>query len=171
MFLAAEAELGALYLNACKVVSCQTLLNKLGHKQPPTPIQTDNSSALGVVTNSILPRCTKAMDIRFWWLHNRDEQDNFDTTGARVLPTAATTSQNTSALPPMPRTYWSSLPRPSSSMPYAPSPTGARPPREKVSCSRHTLSQRQQPKTQTLKLESLKGCARYPKVPILCCED
>jgi hypothetical protein len=65
MSLAVEAELGALYLNACKAVPCQTLLNELGHKQPPTPIQTNNSTALGIVTNNILPCCTKAMDCVF----------------------------------------------------------------------------------------------------------
>ena len=77
MSSAAEAELGALYLNAREAVPCRTLLDKLGHKQPPTPIQTDNSTALGVVTNNILPRRTKAMDMRFWWLRDRDEQDQF----------------------------------------------------------------------------------------------
>ncbi len=56
MSSAAEADLGVLYLNAREAVPCCTLLNKLGHKQPPTPIQTNNSTALGVVTNNILPR-------------------------------------------------------------------------------------------------------------------
>jgi hypothetical protein len=77
MSSAAEAKLGALYLNAREAVPCRTLLDELGHKQPPTPIQTDNSTALGVVTNNILPRRTKAMDMRFWWLRDRDEQDQF----------------------------------------------------------------------------------------------
>jgi hypothetical protein len=63
MSLAAEAELGALYINTQKAIPCQTLLQKLGHTQPPTPIQTNNSTALGVVTNNILTRPTKAMDI------------------------------------------------------------------------------------------------------------
>eukprot|EP00804_Cyclotella_cryptica_P003815 CCRYP_018931-RD/>CCRYP_018931-RD protein AED:0.34 eAED:0.34 QI:0/-1/0/1/-1/0/1/0/60 len=40
----------------------------MGHPQPPTPIQTDNSNALGVVTNTIQPKRTKAMDMRFHWL-------------------------------------------------------------------------------------------------------
>jgi len=77
MSLAAEAELGALYINAREAVPCQTLLHEMGHPQPPTPIQTDNSTALGVVTNNILPRRTKAMDMRFWWLRDRDEQEQF----------------------------------------------------------------------------------------------
>eukprot|EP00804_Cyclotella_cryptica_P003481 CCRYP_002116-RA/>CCRYP_002116-RA protein AED:0.42 eAED:0.42 QI:0/0/0/1/0/0/2/0/336 len=38
------------------------------YPQPPTPIQTDNSTALGVVNNTIQPKRTKAMDMRFQWL-------------------------------------------------------------------------------------------------------
>ena len=77
MSSAAEAKLGALYINACKAVPCRTFLNKLGHTQPPTPIQTDNSTALGVVTNNILPRRLKAMDMRYWWLRDRDTREHF----------------------------------------------------------------------------------------------
>ena len=49
----------------------------MGHLQPPIPIQMDNSTALGVVTNNFLPRQTKAMDMRFWWLWGRDAQEQF----------------------------------------------------------------------------------------------
>ena len=61
MSSAAKAKLAALYINACEAVPCRMFLETLGHKQPPTPIQTDNSTALGIVTNNILPRCTKAI--------------------------------------------------------------------------------------------------------------
>jgi hypothetical protein len=77
MSLAAEAELGALYVNARKAMPCRTLLDKLGHKQPPTPIQINNSTVLGVMTNNILPHHTKAMDMHFWWLRDRNEHDQF----------------------------------------------------------------------------------------------
>jgi hypothetical protein len=55
MSSAAEAKLGALYINAREAVPCRTLLREMGHPQPPTPIQTDNSTALGVVTNNPAP--------------------------------------------------------------------------------------------------------------------
>ncbi len=74
---AAEAELGALYINAHEAVPIRQLLTAMGHKQPATPIQTDNSTAHGVVTNNIQPRCTKAMDMRFHWLQCREAQDQF----------------------------------------------------------------------------------------------
>jgi hypothetical protein len=56
MSLAAEAELGALYINACKAVPMCLLLAEMGHIQPPTPTQTNNSMALGVVNSNIQPR-------------------------------------------------------------------------------------------------------------------
>ncbi len=55
MFSAAEAKLGALYINACEAIPMQHLLKEMGHKQPLTPIQTNNSTAHGVVTNNIQP--------------------------------------------------------------------------------------------------------------------
>jgi hypothetical protein len=53
MSSAAEAKLGALYINACKAIPMRQLVGEMGHKQPPTPIQTDNSTAHGVLTNNI----------------------------------------------------------------------------------------------------------------------
>eukprot|EP00804_Cyclotella_cryptica_P014910 CCRYP_000543-RA/>CCRYP_000543-RA protein AED:0.16 eAED:0.15 QI:0/0/0/1/0/0/2/0/870 len=77
MSSAAEAELGALSINAREVIPLRHLLLEMGHPQPPTPIQTDNSTALGVVTNTIQPKRTKAMDMRFHWLRCRINQKHF----------------------------------------------------------------------------------------------
>jgi hypothetical protein len=68
----AKAELGALYINAWEAIPMRLLLKEMGHKQPPTPIQTDNSTAHGVVPNNIQPRHTKAMDMIFHWLRCQD---------------------------------------------------------------------------------------------------
>eukprot|EP00804_Cyclotella_cryptica_P002577 CCRYP_010410-RA/>CCRYP_010410-RA protein AED:0.12 eAED:0.12 QI:0/0/0/0.5/0/0/2/0/1280 len=77
MSSAAEAETGALYINARKAVEIRNILNELGHKQPPTPIQTDNSTAEGIVNNRLQPKRTKAMDMRFHWLRDRANQKQF----------------------------------------------------------------------------------------------
>ena len=77
MSSAAETELGALYINAREAVPMRQLLTEMGHAQPSTPIQTDNSTACGVVNNNIQPRGTKAMDMRFHWLRNREAQSQF----------------------------------------------------------------------------------------------
>ena len=79
MSSAAEAELGALYINSREAIPQRQLLEEMGHPQPPTPIQIDNTTALGVVTNTIQPKRTKAMDMRFHWLRDRKNQGQFRT--------------------------------------------------------------------------------------------
>ena len=72
MSLAAEAGLGALFICAREAVYIRHILKEMGHPQPPTPIQTDNSTAEGVVNSKIQPKRTKAMDMRFHWLRDRE---------------------------------------------------------------------------------------------------
>ena len=56
MSSAAEAELGALYINACKGVEIHNILQELGHRQSPTPIQTDNSTAESIINSCVQPK-------------------------------------------------------------------------------------------------------------------
>ncbi len=67
MSSAAEAEVSALYINCREAVPARQTLEFLGHPQPPTPIQTDNTTALGVVNNNVMKKL-KAMDMKFHWL-------------------------------------------------------------------------------------------------------
>jgi hypothetical protein len=60
MSSAAEAELGALYVNVKEAIYLRQILHKMGHPQPRTPILTDNTTAEGVINNRIQPKCTKA---------------------------------------------------------------------------------------------------------------
>ena len=69
MSSAAKAKIGALYINCRAAIPAQHTLTKMGHLQPPTPIQTNNTTALGVVNNTIAPKRTNAMNIRFYWIH------------------------------------------------------------------------------------------------------
>ena len=77
MSSAAEAELGALYLNAKEAIYLRQILNEMGHTQTRTPICTDNTTAEGVINNKIQPKRTKAMDMRFHWLRDCDAQEQF----------------------------------------------------------------------------------------------
>ena len=77
MSSAAEAELGALFINAREAVYLRRILMELGHPQPKTPIQTDNSTAEGVINSTIQPKRTKAMDMRFEWLKDRQAKEQF----------------------------------------------------------------------------------------------
>ena len=77
MSSAFEAEIGAMYVNAREDVSARQSLNEMGHHQPQTPMQTDNTAAHSVVTKNVQPKLTKAMDMRFHWLRCRDAQYQF----------------------------------------------------------------------------------------------
>jgi hypothetical protein len=72
-----EAELGALFINAKTAVSMCHMLKELGHPQPLTPRQTDNITANDLLTNKIMPKALKAMDMPFHWLHCCDAQGQF----------------------------------------------------------------------------------------------
>ena len=68
MSSAAEAELGAMYINARKAVEIRIILEEMGHKQPATSIQVDNSTTEGIINKRVQPKRTKAMDMHFNWL-------------------------------------------------------------------------------------------------------
>jgi hypothetical protein len=50
---AAESEVGACFHNAQSVAPLRVTLTELGHTQPPTPLRTDNSTAYGIVNETI----------------------------------------------------------------------------------------------------------------------
>ena len=77
MSSAAEAKLGALFINFREAIPAWNTLINMGHPHPPKPIQTDNTTDLGVVNNTIAPQRKKAMDIRFHWLRNHIQQHQF----------------------------------------------------------------------------------------------
>ena len=62
---AAEAGLGALFINCKLAVPAKKTLEELGHPQPKTPMQTDNSTANGPLNNKITPKATKRISIKF----------------------------------------------------------------------------------------------------------
>ncbi len=68
MALAAEAELAALFIAACEMVPHRQTLINMGWPQPRSPIQTNNSTAIGVTNKTFVPKRAKMMDMRLWWL-------------------------------------------------------------------------------------------------------
>ena len=75
MASAAEAEIGASFIAAQESIPIINCLEELGHKQPPTPIQVDNTTAVGFANKTIKQKRSKAIDMRFYWLQDRcDEQ-------------------------------------------------------------------------------------------------
>ena len=77
MSSSAEAELGTLFINFREAIPARHTLIDMVHPQPPTPVQTDNTTALSVVNNTIARRRMKAMDMRFHWLRDRIQQLQF----------------------------------------------------------------------------------------------
>lgn len=77
MSSAAEAEIAATFENCKEAVGIRTTLQELGHPQPPTPVQVDNSTAYGFANKSIKIKRTKAIDMRYHWVVDRTEQGQF----------------------------------------------------------------------------------------------
>jgi hypothetical protein len=60
MSSAAEADIGAVFINAKEGAVLRTTLEELGHPQPPTPMETDNTTATGYINGTIKQKRTKA---------------------------------------------------------------------------------------------------------------
>ncbi len=72
MSSATKAELTGLYIMACKAIYNRIILAELGQVQPPTPLQTDSAIEGGVINGKVQPKQTKAMEMRFHWLCDRE---------------------------------------------------------------------------------------------------
>jgi hypothetical protein len=77
MSSAAEAKIGAVFINTKEGVVLCTTLEELGHPQPPTTLETDNTTATGYRNGTIKQKRTKAMDMRLYWIKDRVKQGQF----------------------------------------------------------------------------------------------
>jgi hypothetical protein len=75
---AAESEVGACFDNAQSGAPLRITLAELGHTQPPTPLRTNNSTAFGILNETIKQKRSKAMDMRYHWLTDRVSQKKID---------------------------------------------------------------------------------------------
>ena len=71
MSSAAEAEVGAMFLNAREAIPIRKRLENMGHPQPPTPMTFDNCTAIGVVDTTMKQRQSKVFDKNKDWLRDR----------------------------------------------------------------------------------------------------
>ena len=76
MSFAAKAKVGALNIHCDEAVPARHVLEFMGHPQPPTPMQTDYTTALGVVNNNVMKKM-KSMDMKYHWLQCRIRQVQF----------------------------------------------------------------------------------------------
>ena len=63
---AAEAELGAIFLNCKEGKIVRLILEELGHKQPPTPMHCNNKTATGIATDKVKKQHSRSMEMRFF---------------------------------------------------------------------------------------------------------
>jgi len=76
MSSATEAKIAAAFLTARDSIPIQKALQEMGHPQPPTPIQTNNSIADSFLNESIKQKHSKEMDMQFWWLLDKVNKSN-----------------------------------------------------------------------------------------------
>jgi hypothetical protein len=74
---AAEAEIGAGYLNAQAAVPICETPQELGHPQPLTPMQVGNTTAEGFANGTMKQKRSKAMDMQWHWLKDWTRQGQF----------------------------------------------------------------------------------------------
>jgi hypothetical protein len=75
---AAESEVGACFQNAQTAAPLQITFMELGHKQLVTPLRTDNSTAFGILNETIKQKRSKSMDMKYYWLQDRVRQKQYD---------------------------------------------------------------------------------------------
>ena len=74
---ASEAEIAAGYANTRKSIPLRIALLEMGHPQNSTPLEMDNDTEFGMLTSMIMPKKPKAIDMRFYWLRDRENQKQF----------------------------------------------------------------------------------------------
>ena len=68
MASAAEAEVAGLFMNAQHAVPIQLTLEDMRHKQPPTPLQTDNKTAQGILSVVYKIKRSKTNNVNLHWI-------------------------------------------------------------------------------------------------------
>jgi hypothetical protein len=68
---AGEAQYAALFATGQHAASLRTTLADMGYPQDPTIIMCYNTSAIGIATDSIKQKRSKAVDMRFHWIRDR----------------------------------------------------------------------------------------------------
>jgi hypothetical protein len=74
---ASEAELGALFVNCKEGTVIHHILTEMGHEQNPTSVQTDNSTANGIINKTIKQQRARALDMQYYWVRDRVKQGHF----------------------------------------------------------------------------------------------
>ena len=74
---AAEAELGALYLNVKQGRIIRLALEEMGHPQPPTPINCDNLTTTGIVNGTVKRQRSRSMEKNYFYVIDQVDNKQF----------------------------------------------------------------------------------------------
>ena len=77
MSAASESEIAGAFVNAKLAMPERVCLLEMGHPHPATPLDIDNTTTYGMLTKQLMPKRSKAIDMRFLWLSDRANQNQF----------------------------------------------------------------------------------------------
>ena len=66
MYSVVESEVAGVFFNTKEGTKISTTLEELGYPQPPTPVQVNNTTAVGIVNDTVKQRRSKAIDMHFY---------------------------------------------------------------------------------------------------------
>ena len=75
--LASEADMTALFLTAKEMVPLRHTITEMGWTQSPYPVQSDNSTEIGMTNCTLIPIKSKSWDLRLNWIRRREAQNHF----------------------------------------------------------------------------------------------
>jgi hypothetical protein len=74
---ACEAEWASIFKACREAIETRQIAEDLGHPQGPTLVTSDNKCAVGLSNDTVKPKRSKAMDMRFHWVKDRVKQGQF----------------------------------------------------------------------------------------------
>ena len=72
-----ETEVAANFYNAKEALPFWVTLTKMGHPQPPTPMEVDNETSFEFLKSTMKKKCSKAIDMIFYCVRDRFNQNQF----------------------------------------------------------------------------------------------
>ena len=68
MYPSDKAKVGTLSYNSKDATSLRAALVDMGHLKPTTPTKSENTTATGITNKTVKQRCSKAIDMKLYWL-------------------------------------------------------------------------------------------------------
>jgi hypothetical protein len=74
---AADAEIGAAFVNCKEAIPIRITLTEMGYPQPATKVTLDNTTAVNFIQKNLKQRRTKTIDMRYYWLQDQAQLNQF----------------------------------------------------------------------------------------------